>query len=170
MGQQDITRLFFENPAREFQIRGIARELKIPKTTVSYHIKDLLKRKMILKSRKGVFPSFRADESGQIYRFYKIQDSLSKILESGLIDVISRHANPKCIMLFGSFAKGEYGADSDIDIFVQAHDTKLSLEKIEKKLKHKINLLFEDNISRLSPELLNNIINGIKLAGYIKIR
>jgi len=170
MGQNNILNIFFENPTKDFHIRGIARELNMPKTTASYHIHNLLEKNIIVKQEEGVFPSFRADETSETYRFHKKQEFLKKLVESGLIDYIEEQARPKCIVLFGSFAKAEYDKNSDIDLFVQAKNIKLDISKFERKLKHKINVLFEENLSKLSKELLNNIINGVKLRGYIKLR
>ena len=166
----DILNIFFENPTKDFQIRGIAKTLKIPKTTVSYHVNNLLKKKIIKKQKKSVFPSFRANETNERYRFYKKQEFIKKIIYSGLLDYIEQECNPRCVILFGSFAKAEYDTNSDIDLFVQAKETSLNLKKFEKKLRHKINVLFEPNISKISPELFNNIINGIKLRGFLKIK
>jgi len=170
MGQPTIINLFFEHPANDFQIRGIAKSLKIPKTTVSYHINNFLKEKLIIKRKKGVFPSFAANETSEIYRFRKREDSIRKIMVCGLLDYIEKEANPRCIVLFGSFAKAEYDVKSDMDIFVQARDCSLDVGKFEKKLKHKINIFFEADLGKLSPELFNNIVNGIKLRGFLKIK
>ena len=49
-------------------------------------------------------------------------------------------------------------------------EKKVNLTRFEKNLKHNINILFEDNINKLSNELFNNIINGIKLHGYLKLK
>mgnify|MGYP002824656031 CR=1 FL=1 len=167
MGQ--ILNEFFENPSKEFHIRELARELKIPKTTVSYHINGFLKEKLIIKNLKGVFPSFRANETHEKYRFYKKEEFLKKLIESKLLDFLENEFNPKCIVLFGSFAKSEYDRKSDVDIFVQSKESKYSLGKYEKLLKHKINLFFEHDLNNLSKELLNNIINGVKLRGFIRL-
>jgi len=169
MGQMKILNIFFENPTKEFHIRGIARELKIPKTTVSYHVNNFLKEKLIRKNTKGVFPSFKADETSEKYRFHKREEFLKKLIENNLLDHLEKEFNPKCMFLFGSFAKAEYDQKSDIDIFIQAEESKYNLDKYEKQFKHKINLLFQPNLKKLSPELLNNIINGIKLRGFIKL-
>jgi len=166
----DILDLFFEYPTRYFQIRGIAKILKIPKTTVGYHINDLIKKRLILKNDKGVFPRFIANATSELYLFQKKQAFQRRLLESGLLDYLEEECDPRSIILFGSFAKGEYDHNSDIDLFVQSKDTSLELAKYEKKLKHKVNILFEVDIFKLSPELLNNIINGIKLRGYIKVK
>ena len=75
---------------------------------------------------------------------------------------------PDVIILFGSASKGEDIEESDLDLFIQAPEKKLSLEKYEKLLNRGITLFFEENFSRLSNELKNNILNGIVLRGYIK--
>ena len=170
MGQPNIINLFFEYPTKDFQIRGIAKDLNMPKTTVSYHINHLLKEKLIVKHNKNVFPSFTANESNEIYRFRKREEALTKIIGSDLLDYIDKEVNPRCIILFGSFAKAEYDISSDMDIFVQAKESSLDLDKFEKKLKHKINIFFETNLEKLSPELFNNIVNGVKLRGFLKIK
>ncbi len=170
MGHETILEIFFENPAKELHIRGIAKELKLSKTAVSHHVNKLLKQKLITKQKRDVFPSFRANESNELYRFYKTQGALKRLIESDLIEHIDKELNPKCIILFGSFAKAEYDAKSDIDIFVQASQRTLSLSKYEKQLKHNINLLFAPDLNHLSPQLLNNILNGIKLKGFLKLK
>jgi len=170
MVHKKILSIFYENPSKSLHIRGIAKELNIPKTSVSYHIEKLLEEKMIVKDTTGIFTSFRANSDDNIFVQRKIQDSIMTIVLSGVIDYIRTESSPKCIVLFGSFAKGEYDINSDIDIFVQSKDIKLSLSSYEKKLKHKINILFENNIEKMSSHLLNNIINGAKLQGFLKVK
>ena len=170
MGQQEIINVFFENPSKEFHIRGIARALKLPKTTVSYQVNALVKKGIIVKQKGGVFPAFRADNEGELYRFEKQQGFLRRIIGSGVLDHIEQHVHPKCIILFGSFAKAESDSKSDIDLFVQASDVRLDVSSYEKKLCHPINILFEPEIGKLSPELLNNILNGVKLRGFVKVK
>ncbi len=165
-----INCLFLENPEKEFHIREIARMLKIPKSTASFYVGKLCKSKLIVKKTQGIFPSFTANSSSEAYKLYKRHAALKQILDSGLLDFMEQELNPKCIALFGSFAKAEYDLKSDIDIFVQANEKKLDLSRFEKRLKHPINLFFEPDLNKLSPELLNNIINGVKLRGYLKVK
>ena len=42
------------------------------------------------------------------------------------------------------------------------------LERFEKSLNRKISLHFSDNFNKLPKELRNNIINGVRLAGYLE--
>jgi len=170
MGQTEVLKVFIENPSKDFHAREIAKAIKMSKTAVLYHINKLLKQKLIIKVKKGVFSGFRADETSELYRFYKRQEFLKKLIETGLLDYLEQELRPKCIILFGSFAKAEYSGESDIDLFVQSKESKISLDKFEKKLGHSINIIFEENLNKISPELFNNIINGIKLRGYAKIK
>jgi len=77
---------------------------------------------------------------------------------------------PSSIVLFGSCAKGTFTEGSDIDLFVEAKAIKLNVSKYEKILYRNINSLFEQNINDLSKELRNNIVNGIRLYGFIRIK
>ena len=169
MGHNKILNIFLENPTKELQIRKISRELNIPKSSVSYNINKLLKDNIIIKKKGSVFPYFIANTDCEMHRFIKKQEALKKIIESGVIDYIERETNPRCMILFGSFAKAEYDSESDIDLFVQSKDKSLKLAKFERKLKHSLNILFEPDLKKLSSELFNNIINGVKLRGFIKI-
>ena len=93
------------------------------------------------------------------------------MFNSGLIDYLEEKLAPSSIIVFGSARKGEYVKNSDIDLFVES--TKridLNVSLFEKRLKHKIQLFIEQDINKLPDELFNNIINGIKLSGYVKIK
>ena len=169
MGQDEIKRIFFENPSKTYHVREIARLLKISKTAVSYHINKLIKQEIVLV-KKSVFKEYAANESSRKYRFYKMIYAMEKIEESGLIDRLEEETTPKSIMLFGSFAKAEFDCNSDIDIFIQSKEQSINMRDFEKKMHHKINLFFESDLKKLSNELFNNIANGIKLRGYLKVR
>ncbi|MBI4738087.1 nucleotidyltransferase domain-containing protein [Candidatus Woesearchaeota archaeon] len=164
-----ILELFIEFPTKDFSVRGIARQLKLSHATVLKYIADLEKLSFIKKKESTLYPTYFANTESQKYKFYKRNWLVFKIIESRIIDYIQKEVLPSSIVLFGSGAKATFTEKSDIDIFVEANETKLDLVKYEKKLNRKINLLFEQNINTLSKELRNNIINGVVLYGYIKI-
>ena len=101
---------------------------------------------------------------------YKQQRIIYKIYLSGILDYLEEKTLPKCIVLFGSAAKGNYYKDSDIDLFIQSSERILELKSFEKKLGHKIHIIFESELKNLSKELFNNILNGIVLYGFVKWR
>ncbi len=161
---------FFEEPSRNFQLREISRLTKIAVTSIRKYLKELQKSALIKKNKKTLYPSYIANQQNTLFKVYKQQFIILKLYSSGLIDYLEDKLHPECIVLFGSARKGEYIKNSDIDIFVQTNRKDVNLTKFDKILKHKISLFFEENINRLSAELFNNIINGIKLSGYIKIK
>ncbi|MFH1211361.1 MAG: nucleotidyltransferase domain-containing protein [Candidatus Woesearchaeota archaeon] len=162
-----IAKLFFENPGKEFYLRQISRLAKIPKTTVSRRIALLLEEKIIKKAEAEPYSRFIADTESPAYIFYKKQFILEKIFKSGIIEYIADKTHPKAIILFGSCAKGEYTKDSDIDLFVQSPETELSLKRF--RLSHGINIIFSDSLQKISENLRNNIINGVILYGLIRL-
>lgn len=164
-----IEELFYENPLQQFQIRGIAKELNIPKSNVKRYIDSLIK-KGIVKKEKDIFYYFKAREGESLYTFYKKQFFLEKIFKSKIIEFIEEKCLPSSIILFGSISKGEYDKESDIDIFVESEEISLNLQKFEKILKHKVNILFQPNIKEVGDRLINNLANGTKLSGFLRVR
>jgi predicted nucleotidyltransferase len=166
----DIMDIFFNFPNRNFYLRELARLSKLPKTTLERYLMVLLKEDLIKKEKKGPFYTYLAKETNFFYRYHKKNKLVEKIYKSDLVDFLEEKFYPQTIILFGSGAKGEYIKESDIDIFLLAKEKPVDLKMFEKKLKRKINLLFKENYSGLSKELFNNIINGYKLKGCIKLR
>lgn len=164
-----ILELFLQFSSKDFSIRGIARELKLSHATILTYINDLQKLNLIKKKESTLYPTYYANSESQKYKFYKKNWLIFRINESSLIEYIQKEVIPNSIILFGSGAKATFTEDSDIDIFVEAKEVSLDLTKYEKKLGHKVNLLFESNINHLSKELRNNIINGIILYGFVKV-
>ncbi len=162
--------LFFEESSRNFQIREIARITKIAHTSVKNYLEELRKKDLIKKVKTNIYNSYVANQENRLFKIYKQQYLILKFYSSELIDYLEDNLHPKCIVLFGSVRKGEYTKTSDIDLYVQASEKPLNLVKFEKILKHKINLFFEEDINELSNELFNNIVNGMVLSGYLKIK
>ena len=160
--------LFFDEPVKQFQLRGISRITGIAVTSVKNYLHELEKEKLIQKIKGNIYESYVANLDNRMFKVYKQQNMIIKIHATGLIDYLEDKLHPKTIILFGSVRKGEYTKTSDIDIFIQGKENTINLNKFEKSLKHTINLFFEESFNNLSDELFNNIINGIKLSGYLK--
>ncbi len=164
-----ILQEFFDFPRKDFHIREISRRVNITQPSVINHLRELTNEKLIIREKKGIYPTFRANLDNEIFKIYKKSNLFLRIHQVGLIDYIYDFCLPDSIILFGSASKGEDLEGSDIDVFVQAPEKKLKLEKYEKLLNRKINLFFKERFSKLSNELKNNILNGIVIRGYIKV-
>ena len=165
-----IEELFFENPSKEFYLREISRLKKVPLTTTKRILNQLRNDQIINRLVNKPYSRYIANTENFYYKYYKKNNMIEKIYRSGLINYLIKEINPTTIFLFGSCAKGEYDAKSDIDLFVESEEEKVILNKYEKILRHKINLFFDKSISNLNKELFNNIINGEKLYGFMKLK
>ena len=164
-----ILQEFFDFPRKNFQIREISRKTEISQPSVINHLKELVKEGLIIKEKIGIYPTYKANRENEFFKTYKKADLILRINQAGLVDYIQDSCLPNSILLFGSASKGEDIEESDIDLFIQSLEKKLKLEKYEKLLNRKISLFFEENFSKLNPELKNNIINGTIIKGYLKI-
>lgn len=169
---QRTAEIFFLNPAKSHYLIDISRKIGIAHTSVKSSLVKLIKLGLIeeVKEKKGtrIFPVYRAKKEDKTFRECKKIHNLSFLLESKLIEFIEEKLAPKCIVLFGSYARGEDAENSDIDIFVECKKEDLGLGKFEKNLGRKIELHFSENFASYPKELKNNIINGIVLSGFLE--
>lgn len=169
-----VLSLFFDDPLPKeigFQLREISRKINVAAPSVKKYLNDLEKEDLILKKRHRIhdYPIYYANRDNENFKFLKKLNTLTLINESGLLGYIYETCVPEVIILFGSASLGEDTKESDLDIFILAPEKKLNLEKFEKKLNRKINPFFSENFNKLSNEFKNNITNGVKLKGYLKV-
>jgi len=167
-GRYRILKEFFNFPQKKFHIREISRMTEISQPSATNHLTALLKDKLILKEKTGIYPTYCSNRENGLFKIYKKIDLMLRMHETGFIDFVYDSAVPDSIILFGSASKGEDTEESDIDLFVQSPEKKLKLDKYEKLLKRQISIFFEENFSKLSKELKNNLVNGILIKGYLK--
>lgn len=171
-----VLRVFFDDPIpREgFTIRWISREIGLAPTSVRLHLRELASQDkpgfpLVTRSRGLTFPVYRANRDSELFRFLKRMDMLFRLEESGLVRHLDDIFSPKSMVLFGSASLGEDIRGSDIDIFMECKGKEPDLSGFEKKLKRSISLMLSPSIKDLPKELKNNVINGIKLGGYLEV-
>jgi predicted nucleotidyltransferase len=150
-------------------MREVSRRARLAQASVINHLKALKKEGLVVKEKKGTYSTYRANRENSEFRLLKKQNLVWRISKCGLASFLEEKFKPNCIVLFGSGSRGEDTETSDIDIFVQAEEAELDLKKYEKALGRKIMMLFEPDLKALNKELLNNIINGQILYGYLKV-
>ncbi len=149
-------------------MREISRNTKISQPSVINHLKALIKEELIIRENKGIYPTYIANRDNEKFKIYKKINTILRLYETKLIDYINDNCFPRVIILFGSASIGEDTEKSDIDIYVDSKTKELKLEKYEKIMKRKINILYEENFNKISEELKNNLVNGIIVKGYLK--
>jgi len=159
---------FADRPKKHFQIRELAREIKLAHTSVNIHLTELEKMNLVKKEKAGIYKAYIANFDDDGFRFYKKMLNIIKLRESGIVEEIENRTTPDAVILFGSYMKGEDTEKSDIDLFVIAKETTIDVKKYEKELNRKIQLFFAEKIKKLPAELFNNVFNGLILSGFVR--
>lgn len=162
---------FLEEPNREFNVRELARLLKIAPATASKKLKEFAKNGLLKQREERMLLLYKADLDSESYTDLKVYYNIRKIKESGLIEALNKFYLKPSIVLFGSAATGLDTETSDIDLFIET-EKKSNIEPLktfEKKLNRTLQILTAPNIQKLkNPHLINNILNGITIQGTLK--
>ena len=165
--------IFFEEPQREIAVREYARMQGIAPATASKYLQALAKDGILLQRKERNLVLYKAHEESDAYKDAKRCENIQHIRNSGVIEHLkSQLQQPLAIFLFGSFAKAENRKGSDIDLFVITRNKKkIDLANYEKRLNAPIQLFIHtpeevEKMKTTEKNLLNNILNGIRLYGF----
>ncbi len=157
---------------KEDHVRGIAKELKEPHSTILRRLNNLKECNVIDSRTEGKNKTFFLKKN-IISRNYVLQTELYKLTKllrkypelSIIFEEILKKTDANLIVLFGSYAKGLEKKDSDIDIYVEtkSRNVKKLIENIHSKINVKIGTF--DIKSLLIKEIIKNhiIIKGIEV-------
>ena len=167
----NLLKIFFESPSREFNVREVARLLKIAPATASRRLKNLSRDKILKQRDERMLKLYKANMDNDGYRNLKVFYNIDKIKKSGLIEELNKFYLKPSIILFGSLSNGFDTEDSDIDIVIISEREKDFKDRgvFEKKLNRKLQLFVIKKINDLKNQhLINNVLNGTVLQGEVK--
>jgi predicted nucleotidyltransferase len=158
------------NAGESFTQRDIAKQLNVSPTAIGHSIKKLFKNNFIqLNKLKTQHLISLQRDNPLVIRLKKIEN-LKTIYLSGLVDYLEEQLPATTIILFGSYAKGEDTASSDIDMAIIGRKPKPLSQKIfEKTLQRQININFYTSYKTIDKNLKNNILSGIVLYGCVNL-
>ncbi len=172
-----IMRFLFLYPEESFSLSELAKLTGVAKSNIGKILEEFYTIEMIKIEKLSKIWRIKANQTDWIYRKNKIIFNLSVIYESGIVEfLMDYYKNPKAIILFGSFRKGEDLSNSDIDIAIESDEAKdykiielREFSEFEKTINRKIQLhLF--NRKYINIEIFNNIANGIALWGFLEVK
>ena len=159
----------FKYPTKGLSLREIAKISSLSHTYVRKKIKFLVEEDIVFVEKRHsahyVYGNYNNERFIEMKKYYNLL-SLTDLKEF----LIKRYS-PKVIILFGSYSRGEDTEKSDIDLYVEGvpliNDDK-NLKSFEEQLCRKIDL-FTKPLAEYPQELIENIINGIRIYGWIDI-
>ena len=161
-----VLEIFFKEPTKVHFIRGISRNIKLATTSVKKHLLEIENEGLIKKKPKMPFEGYVANKENEKFLQYKQIYNIYSLIE--LKNNIIRNLEPKAIILFGSYQKGEDREESDIDLgIISKINISFNLEKYEKSLQRKIHITLIKSLDELEEGIKNNVKNGWVLYGKI---
>ena len=168
---------FFSYPTKEFGLSELTKQVNISKTTANRVVLELAKQGFCKIEELGKLWRISCDTQHEFTTTRKIPYNLELVYESGIIgEVLKVVENPRCIILFGSYRKGDDTDQSDIDIAVEvlgnAQPTVTTLGVVPQlgyRKNVKVNVVtFSRN--KVDINLFTNIANGVVLYGLLEVR
>ncbi|MFH0928907.1 MAG: nucleotidyltransferase domain-containing protein [Candidatus Aenigmatarchaeota archaeon] len=166
----NILKIFFEDPAREFNVREAARILGVSPATASKELKGMAKDGLLKERKERNLNLYRSDLESASYRDLKTYYNIRKLRESGLVDALNSFYLKPAIVLFGSAASGLDTKTSDFDLLIVSEKAKdfSGIKRFEKSINRPIQLFVVRNVKELKNEhLINSALNGIVVEGAV---
>jgi predicted nucleotidyltransferase len=167
---------FFKYPSLDFTLSETAKNTNLSKATVSRIIQELKAIGFVTVKDLGVIYRIKANGDSPVYRREKVMYNLHMLIRSNIVEfLIQKFNNPKCIVLFGSYRKGEDDKGSDIDVAIEVPEgTKTGifrfeeLKGFEKIMERHVNVQVYSR-KEIDGNLFASIANGILLYGFLEV-
>ena len=114
----ELLRLLFVDPERSLHLRDLARLSGLAVGTIQREVAHLRGAGLIIERRDGNRLYFRANEHHPIYGELRGIALKTTGLVFQLQDALRGHTGIQLAFVYGSFADGNPGPESDIDLFV----------------------------------------------------
>ena len=157
--------LFLMNPEREMYVREIARNISENINAVRRELANLEEIGLLTSVRRRNSKYYIVNKNCPIYdelaRIILKTEGVGKVLH----DTLAELGRIEVAFIYGSFASGKAGAESDIDVYLigDVNEEKLvmKIREIERKLSREINYVlftpeeFEERVKNKDPFVLN---------------
>jgi predicted nucleotidyltransferase len=170
--QLKVLELFIKNPREEYYLREAARILKMDPATVHRSLNLLLKEGLIKREKRKNLILYKANMENLSFRYIKIAYNLDWLKKKKLLETLRMELpGLSSVILYGSYAKGENGEDSKVELLTISQTRKNLAPLLKKLLKREVSHLNISlaqwiKIERENREFYLDIItNGIVLYG-----
>ncbi len=171
--EQEVLQLFLNYPSKHWRFKEINERVNLPENKTSAWLKKFIGQDLIKKIKyTGKQPYYLANYLSPEYINTKKLFALNQFHQSELLNYLSSLKEAQAIILFGSFCRGDWHQQSDIDLFIYGKIKKLNLYPFQNKLKREIQIFTCKNkkeLKRLGSDLLRSIIKGITLKGELPV-
>jgi len=164
--------LYFANPEKRFYLRELEKILRIPVGNVRRELLKLEKLGLFRMERKGNLTFYSLNQSHPLFSEFKSIITKTSGIPAIIKETLKEFEGIEDAFLYGSFAKGDEKADSDVDLFIIGNiDEDRLIRKLripEKEVQREINYSIfsrDDYEEKLKNEdsFLLSVIRGPKV-------
>lgn len=171
--EESVLKLILENsPYKQWHFEEIVKSSNVTRAVASKWLKKYASSGLVRRVREeGRFPYYIVGEKNIVYYSLKRLYALEQVYNSGLIQGLLQIKKSKTIILFGSWIKGDWYKESDIDLFIFGSVEGFDKKVYEQKLNRNLELhVFKDkeSISAIKTGLIKNVVNGYLVKGQIQ--
>ncbi|MBN2421175.1 nucleotidyltransferase domain-containing protein [Candidatus Woesearchaeota archaeon] len=168
---------FFSYPETSVGLSDLSEQLVIAKKTAKIIVNQFVQEGFLKVEVLGKLWRISCNRTHAYNFTKKIPYNLDMIYSSAILLEIHKHfPNPKAVILFGSYRKGDDTEKSDIDIAVEIPG-KEEIKMIELGVINqfgyrttvKINLFIFSDRKKIDVNVFSNIANGIVLEGFLEV-
>jgi predicted nucleotidyltransferase len=139
-----ILKIFLNNPDHSYYTKELSRNTGIGSGTVNNFLKNIHKDDILLKEIVGNVHLYHLNNESEVVKQLKKFNILLIFKKNKFIDeFLKNNENIISIILYGSYANGEYDSKSDIDLLILVNKKKRYTEiiqKLESKIKKVLSL------------------------------
>lgn len=170
--EQNLLELFYNYPSKHWHFKDLKKsaslsDSKLIKWLHKFTNKELIKR----IKKKGEMPYYIGNYESPDYQNMKRIFALETMYKSGLLNHLLTLKKARTVVVFGSFSRGDWNKESDIDIFIYGDDDNFELGKYETKLHREIQTFVCKNkkqLKKFGPRLIRNILRGDLIKGDLR--
>jgi len=174
---QKVLTWFFSFPSREIGLSDLSEAVGISKATANRIVNQLVKEKFLNVEVLGNVWRISCAKYHPYNFSMKIGYNLMMIYGSGILkEVHEKVKNPRAVVLFGSYRKGDDNEKSDIDIAVEVFgdegmkiDERCFITRFGYREHVQVNMHIFSR-SKIDLNLFANIANGIVLEGFLEVK
>jgi predicted nucleotidyltransferase len=167
--ERRIMELFFKEPTKHWHFEMILKESTLSRSKANKWLKRLIEEAIIKRVKpRGKMPYYVGNFDHSSYRSKKKLYARTRLVETGFIDHLYSLQKAKTVIIFGSFIRGDWYKDSDIDVFIYGDDDGLQTLKYGRMLGHEIQIFTARtgaDLQKMGPTLIRNIIEGDIIKG-----
>lgn len=166
-----ILKLFFDGPNTRLHVREVARRSSLTPRGAQKILKSLYSSGLLCSESTGIVSNYWGNYDNEKFLGLKRALNIYSLYSSGLLSALEEsYMNPKCIVLFGSYSRGEDTGNSDIDIAIITSMTEApDINIYENLLKRKISLQLIEDLKQEDTNFKNTLANGVVMSGYLDV-